>query len=165
MQSFYTPLPPFEQRILFPPPLQPSKKFCISIVFYFSWDGCNTQEKWKVMQNLGVGGGGAPLRCIMGNVEVAYRAFSPTWPVCEFIGTKESVGIRKEFNSHRTGLGRQHGAISLFWCTNMAVKSCKSTYSVCEWFTWSPFRERSRNGLRIRILPIRLFPTRHLSFF
>ena len=30
-------------------------KFCISIVFNFSWDGCNTQEKWKtkVMQNLG----------------------------------------------------------------------------------------------------------------
>ena len=30
-------------------------KFCISIVFYFPWDGCNTQEKWKskVMQSLG----------------------------------------------------------------------------------------------------------------
>ena len=26
-----------------------------------------------------------------------------------FIGTKESVYIRKEFNSHRTGLGHQHG--------------------------------------------------------
>ena len=56
-------------------------------------------------------------------------------------------------------------AISLFWDTNMAVKSCENTYSVCEWFMWSPFRERSRNGLRIRILPIRLFPTRQLSFF
>ena len=29
--------------------------------------------------------------------------------LCKFIGTKESVSIRKEFNSHRTGLGRQHG--------------------------------------------------------
>ena len=30
-------------------------RFCISIVFNFSWDGCNTQEKWKtkVMQNFG----------------------------------------------------------------------------------------------------------------
>ena len=27
----------------------------------------------------------------------------------KFIGTKESVYIRKEFNSHRTGLGHQHG--------------------------------------------------------
>ena len=27
----------------------------------------------------------------------------------EFIGTKESVCIRKEFNSNRTGLGHQHG--------------------------------------------------------
>ena len=28
-------------------------KFCISIVFNFSWDGCNTREKWKkkVMQS------------------------------------------------------------------------------------------------------------------
>ena len=24
-----------------------SPKFCISIVFNFSWDGCNTQEKWE----------------------------------------------------------------------------------------------------------------------
>jgi len=28
---------------------------------------------------------------------------------CKFIGTKESVYIRKEFNSRRIGLGRQHG--------------------------------------------------------
>ena len=28
---------------------------------------------------------------------------------CKFIGTKESVCIRKEFNSHRIGLGHQHG--------------------------------------------------------
>ena len=52
-------------------------KFCISFVFNFSWDGCNTQEKWKtkVKQNFGgagVGGGGQ-IRCIMGgDVEVAY---------------------------------------------------------------------------------------------
>ena len=29
--------------------------------------------------------------------------------LCKFIGTKESVCIRKEFNSHRTGLRHQHG--------------------------------------------------------
>ena len=46
-------------------------KFCISIVFNFYWDGCNTQEKWKtkVMQSLGW-----QIRCIMGNVQVAYQA-------------------------------------------------------------------------------------------
>ena len=45
-------------------------KFCISIVFNFSWDGCNTQEKWKtkVMQNLG-----GQIKCIMGDVQVAYK--------------------------------------------------------------------------------------------
>ena len=29
--------------------------------------------------------------------------------LCKFTGTKESVYIRKEFNSHRIGLGHQHG--------------------------------------------------------
>ena len=29
--------------------------------------------------------------------------------LCKFIGTKESVCIRKEFNSKRTGLGHKHG--------------------------------------------------------
>ena len=29
--------------------------------------------------------------------------------LCKFIGTKENVCIRKEFNSHRIGLGHQHG--------------------------------------------------------
>ena len=39
-----------------------------------------------------------------------YRVFSLTWPdLCKFIGTKESVCIRKEFNSQRIGLGHQHG--------------------------------------------------------
>ena len=35
-------------------------QLCISIVFNFSWDGSNAQEKWKtkVMQNLGGGAGG-----------------------------------------------------------------------------------------------------------
>ena len=46
-------------------------KFCISIVFNLSWDGCNTREKWKtkVMQSLG-----EQIRCIMGNMQVAYQA-------------------------------------------------------------------------------------------
>ena len=40
-------------HLICPPP--PPIKFCMSIVFNFSWDGCNTQEKWKtkVMQNFG----------------------------------------------------------------------------------------------------------------
>ena len=31
--------------------------------------------------------------------------------LCKFIGTKESVYIRKEFNSHKTGLEHQHGRL------------------------------------------------------
>ena len=43
-------------------------KFCVSVVFNFSRDGCNTQEKWKtkVRQNLG-----GQMRCFMGHVQVA----------------------------------------------------------------------------------------------
>ena len=41
------------------------------------------------------------------------RAFSLTWPasmqIYQIYGNKESVCIRKEFNSHRIGLGYQHG--------------------------------------------------------
>ena len=42
-------------KIYPPPPHPPPPKFCITIVFDFSWDNCNTQEKLKtmVMQNLG----------------------------------------------------------------------------------------------------------------
>ena len=55
-----------------PPPPHPPAKFCIRIVFNFFWDSCNTQEKWKtkVMQNLG-----EKIRCIMGDVQVAYGKF------------------------------------------------------------------------------------------
>ena len=35
--------------------------------------------------------------------------------ICKFIGTKESVCIRKEFNSQRTGLGHQHGRRFIVW--------------------------------------------------
>ena len=39
-----------------------------------------------------------------------YRVFSPRGQhLCKFIGTKESVCVRKDFNSHRTGLGHEHG--------------------------------------------------------
>ena len=41
---------------------------------------------------------------------------------CKFIGTKESVCIRKEFNSHRIILVHQHGRRFIVWNTNMAPK-------------------------------------------
>ena len=44
----------------------------------------------------------------------------------KFIGAKESVCIRNEFNSHRIGLPL--AAVSLFWETNVAaVTSCENT--------------------------------------
>ena len=59
----------------FPPPPPPPKKFCITFVFHFSWVLQPSQEKLKtmLMQNLG-----GQRRCIMGNVEVAYKVIAFT---------------------------------------------------------------------------------------
>ena len=39
-----------------------------------------------------------------------HREYSLTWLASmQFIGTKEIICIRKEFNSHRISLGHQHG--------------------------------------------------------
>ena len=45
----------------------------------FSWDGCNTQDKWKVKVVQSFGG---QIRCIMGDVQVAkfYHLFAPAPP-------------------------------------------------------------------------------------
>ena len=52
--------------------------------------------------------------------------------LCKFIGTRESVCIRKEFNSHRIGLGHQHGRRFIVWDSNMAaVTSCENTLWTC----------------------------------
>ena len=40
--------------------------------------------------------------------------------LCKFIGTKESVCIRKEFNSNRIGLEHQHGRRDVMWKRSIA---------------------------------------------
>ena len=42
-------------------------------------------------------------------IYIFFIIYSRGQHLCKFIGTKESVFIRKEFNSHRTGLGHHHG--------------------------------------------------------
>ena len=51
------------------------------------------------------------LKTVEGNRKTGFieRLHSRGQPLCKFIGTKESVYIRKEFNSHRTGLEHQQG--------------------------------------------------------
>ena len=44
--------------------------------------------------------------CLLGVIECFH---SRGQQQCKFFGTKGSVCIRKEFNSHRTGLCHQHG--------------------------------------------------------
>ena len=51
-----------------------------------------------------------PLGNWVSSVFKGSRVFSLTWPaLCKFIGTKENICIRKQFNSQRIGLGHQHG--------------------------------------------------------
>ena len=49
--------------------------------------------------------------------------------LCKFIGTKESVCIRKEFNSHRTGLEHQHGRRDVMW-KNSIVTDIEFDYAI-----------------------------------
>ena len=58
-------------HLICPPP----PKFCISIVFSVSWDGCSTHEKWKTkgMQIFFLGGGGQ-IRCIRVRVRVRRKS-------------------------------------------------------------------------------------------
>ena len=77
-------------------------KFCISIVFNLSWDGCNTQEKWKtkVMQNFG------------GQID---RFRSRGQQLCKLLGIKESFYMWKEFNSHRIFVVHKYGRRDVMW--------------------------------------------------
>ena len=70
--------------------------------------------------------------------------------LCKFIGTEESVSIRKEFNSHRIGLGHQHGGRfivlghqygrrDLMWKhSNRPIKEAKSFGWIKEHALWGP---------------------------
>ena len=52
-------------QVVYPP------KFCISIVFNFSWMAViPSKMKTKVMQKLGGGGGGGQARCTMRDVQM-----------------------------------------------------------------------------------------------
>ena len=66
-------------------PYFPPKEFRISIVFNFSWEGCNTQEKWKpeAMQNLGAGQGANKVHCYgrCASSEINRHSFSPPEPL------------------------------------------------------------------------------------
>ena len=42
-------------------------------------------------------------------VKISFKLIERGWHLCQFIRTKESVRWRKEFDSHRICLGRQHG--------------------------------------------------------
>ena len=54
-------------------------KFCISIVFVFSWDHCKSQEKLETMLMQNLGGGGGKQRVLW---------YFPKWPILVCSRTK-----------------------------------------------------------------------------
>ena len=52
---------------------------------------------------------GHVLKNLQFSLQTVRTYYSRGQHLCRFIGTKESVYIRKEFNSQRIGLGHKHG--------------------------------------------------------
>ena len=65
--------------------------------------------------------------------------------LCKFIGTKESVCIRKEFNSQRIGLGHQYGRRDVMWKHSIPMYLAKYEHAGATFFLsvlramWSRF--------------------------
>ena len=53
--------------------------------------------------------------------------------LCKFIGTKESVCVRKEFNSQRSGLGQQHGRRFIVLGHQYDRRDVMWKHSICRW--------------------------------
>ena len=70
--------------------------------------------------------------------------------LCKFIGTKESVCIRKEFNSHRIGLGHQHGGRFIVWGHQYGRRDVMWKHSIK--VTNSELKQQRRRRLRKRHL-------------
>ena len=65
--------------------------------------------------------------CEKGVLEEIERLHSRGQHLCKFIGTKESIYIRKEFNSQRIFLVHQHGRRFIVLDTNMvALTLCEN---------------------------------------
>ena len=72
-----------------------------------------------------------------------YRVFhSRGQHLCKFIKTKESVCIRKEFNSQRTGLGHQHGRRDVIWKHSIILSFMTNFQEKRNWLEFST-REKS----------------------
>ena len=65
--------------------------------------GKTLQSEVPVKQGVGVG------VCLLFKEAVIECFHSRGQDLCKFIRTKESICIRKEYNSQRIGLGHQHG--------------------------------------------------------
>ena len=84
-----------------------------------AWAACGVTEDYRSEV--------VKYRCFYMTIERIHRIkewlHSHGQPQCKFIETKESVNIRKEFNSHRTGLGHQDGRRDVTWIISLGEGS------------------------------------------
>ena len=72
------------------------------------------------------------------HVKTLYRVFhSRGQHLWKFIGTKESVCIRKELNSHRIGLGHQYGCRDVMWKRSIEVEDENNDEDAYSFSTYS----------------------------
>ena len=79
----------------------------------------------------------------LGNVHTIECFHSRGQYLCKFIGTKESVCIRKEFNSQRIGLGHQHGHRFIVLGHQYGRRDVMSKHSILDSF-WRRHEKISR---------------------
>ena len=84
--------------------------------------------------------------------------------LCKFIGTKESVYVRKEFNSHRASLGHQHGRRfivlghqygrrDVMWKHSILL-NCKLQVEKCKEIRWLKLMNRTTPSNYMKITKI-----------
>ena len=130
--------------------------FCISIVS--SWDGCNTQEKWKtkVAQNFG-----GQTWCIMGDVQMANRVSGHSlWPkilrvICSVLNiTKRPALFAESFDPDPSKVIRCEIKFLAIWHSQLSKPPSKSS------------RNCSQAPIAVRMTwTDRKFPIRFISYF
>ena len=71
------------------------------------------------------------------------RFYARSQHLYKFIETKESVCIRKEFNSHRIGLGHQRGCRFIVLGHQYGRREVMCKQSIGSWFIFNPLNPES----------------------
>ena len=133
-----------------------------------NWFATQTEKQWKTMVNNELSllkrmNQERPFEQLLHHRPDLIECFhSCGQHICKFIGTKESVYIRKEFNSHRTDLGHQYGRRDVMWkhSIKLSLKTVPSaigfpiTLQAAHFSTKNPINKSAMNNRRILIAAV-----------